>query len=178
MHVRLLVPPKGRAPVWPMTLPDGRLGWPTGEDTMAVRIYTIRSIDVDRAEMDIDFVLHESGGVGMPGADFERFLAVMITRYSSLPRALVRRLARAYGTLMVDLLGDATQMDELGEDFGGGLTEREVDYLVEREWAVTAEDVLFRRSKLGLHVPDDTASRLAAYLQDHHRVRGHDPVAA
>jgi glycerol-3-phosphate dehydrogenase len=55
-------------------------------------------------------------------------------------------------------------MADLGEDFGGGLTAAEVDYLVDREWARTAEDILWRRSKLGLHVPPDAAARIDAYL--------------
>jgi len=70
LHVRLLIPPKGRAPVWPSTRPDGRIDWPKGEDELTVRIYTIRSIDLDRREMDIDFVLHKTCGLPMPGADF------------------------------------------------------------------------------------------------------------
>jgi glycerol-3-phosphate dehydrogenase len=57
-------------------------------------------------------------------------------------------------------------MAALGEDFGGGLTAAEVDYLVREEFARTAEDILWRRSKLGLHVPADTAKKLAAYLGD------------
>ena len=55
-------------------------------------------------------------------------------------------------------------MEDLGEDFGAGLTRAEVDYLIHEEWAVTAEDILWRRSKLGLHVPAGTAERLEAYL--------------
>ena len=52
----------------------------------------------------------------------------------------------------------------LGEHFGAGLYAREVDYLVANEWARTAEDILFRRTKLGLHLERDAANRLAAYL--------------
>ena len=55
-------------------------------------------------------------------------------------------------------------MAALGTDFGGGLSQREVDYLVEHEWAHTPDDILWRRSKLGLHVEDGTAQRLATYL--------------
>ena len=55
-------------------------------------------------------------------------------------------------------------MADLGEDFGAGLTAAEVDYLVRREWARSAEDILWRRSKLGLHVPADAAARIDAYL--------------
>ena len=70
LHVRLLMPPKGREPIWPVTLADGRIGWPEGEDEIGVRYYTIRSIDLVRNEMAIDFVLHEDCGKKMPGAEF------------------------------------------------------------------------------------------------------------
>jgi NADPH-dependent ferric siderophore reductase len=70
LHVRLLMPPKDRVPVWPTTLPDGRIGWPEGEDAIGVRYYTIRSIDLERREMAIDFVLHDDCGKRMPGAEF------------------------------------------------------------------------------------------------------------
>ncbi|MGV1792842.1 DUF2218 domain-containing protein [Rhizobium sp. A37_96] len=66
MHVRLLIPPKGREPVWPHTEPDGRIHWPKGEDELTLRAYTIRSIDLARGTMNIDFVVHE--GDNIPGA--------------------------------------------------------------------------------------------------------------
>jgi NADPH-dependent ferric siderophore reductase len=66
LHVRLLIPPKGREPVWPHTETDGRIHWPKGEDELTLRAYTIRSIDLARGEMDIDFVVHE--GDNVPGA--------------------------------------------------------------------------------------------------------------
>ncbi|NLS19318.1 siderophore-interacting protein [Rhizobium sp. P40RR-XXII] len=66
MHVRLLLPPKGRTPVWPHTEPDGRIHWPKGDDALTIRAYTIRGIDLDRGEMNIDFVVHE--GDNVPGA--------------------------------------------------------------------------------------------------------------
>src|SRR3546814_19528814 len=55
-------------------------------------------------------------------------------------------------------------MADLGADFGGGLHEAEVDYLQREEWALTTDDILWRRSKLGLHVPPGTAERLSAWL--------------
>jgi glycerol-3-phosphate dehydrogenase len=78
---------------------------------------------------------------------------------------LAYRLARAYGTRVDRLLGTATRVADLGEDLGGGLTEAEVDYLVREEWAQTPDDILWRRSKLGLHAPAETAARLAARLE-------------
>jgi glycerol-3-phosphate dehydrogenase len=103
-------------------------------------------------------------GGDMPDADFERFLADLVRRRSFLPEGQARRMGRAYGTRIDELLGDAKTWADLGEDFGGGLTAAEVDYLVRREWARTAEDVLWRRSKLGLHVPPGAAERIDAYL--------------
>jgi glycerol-3-phosphate dehydrogenase len=78
----------------------------------------------------------------------------------------VRRWAYAYGTRALNLLSDAKTMADLGEDFGAGLSRREVDYLVREEWARTAEDILWRRSKLGLHITAEGAARLAAYLAE------------
>lgn len=103
-------------------------------------------------------------GGDMPDADFDRFFANVRQRWPFLPEHLAHRLARAYGTRMEELLGSATSLADLGEDFGAGLTAAEVDYLMRREWARTAEDILWRRSKLGLHVPVDAAAKIDAYL--------------
>jgi NADPH-dependent ferric siderophore reductase len=70
MHVRLLVPPKGKPPAWPTLGPDGRIAWPQGDDEILVRVYTIRAVDVERRELWIDFLLHQAEGVETPGADF------------------------------------------------------------------------------------------------------------
>ena len=103
----------------------------------------------------------------LPGggfAEFDAMLAGLAAAYPALPAELLRRLGRAYGTDAASLLGEARDVGALGRHFGGDLYAREVDYLVTREWARTAEDVLYRRSKLGLHVPDGTAEALDAYL--------------
>src|SRR5262249_37665371 len=67
-----------------------------------------------------------------------------------LSESHARRLARAYGTRSLRLLGDTRSMADLGRRFGADLTAHEVDYLVSEEWASTADDILWRRSKLGL----------------------------
>jgi glycerol-3-phosphate dehydrogenase len=103
-------------------------------------------------------------GGDMPDADFDRFFATVRQRWPFLPEQIAHRLARAYGTRIEELLGSAKSMADLGEDFGAGLTAAEVDYLVRREWARTAEDILWRRSKLGLHVPVDAPAKIDAYL--------------
>jgi glycerol-3-phosphate dehydrogenase len=97
-------------------------------------------------------------------ADFERFLSAFKAHHPFLDEGLARRIARAYGTRAAEFLKGARSMADLGEDFGAGLTAAEVDYLVRREWARSAGDILWRRSKLGLHVPAGTAERIDAYL--------------
>ena len=100
-------------------------------------------------------------GGDMPGADFEAFLSDFAAAYPFLAKAQAYRLARAYGTRAPAWLGAAEKLDDLGSDLGGGLTEAEVAYLVAKEFARTPQDVLWRRSKLGLHVPVGTEARLA-----------------
>jgi glycerol-3-phosphate dehydrogenase len=99
-----------------------------------------------------------------PDNDFEQFVAHTQSRWPFLPTTTTRRLVRAYGTCVAHILGNAKSLSELGEDFGGGLSRAEVDYLREKEWAITADDILWRRSKLGLHVPEDTPEKLTTYL--------------
>ena len=103
-------------------------------------------------------------GGDIPNADFDGFLAEFRRSVPWLPEALARRYARAYGTRVDRLLAGARSLTELGEDFGGGLYGAEIDYLVSQEWAQTADDILWRRSKLGLHVSAETARRLAERL--------------
>ena len=95
-----------------------------------------------------------------PNGDFDAFLAGFRRCFPFLPPSLSFRLAHSYGTKADTLLTGCTGMDDLGHDFGGGMHQREVDYLVRHEWAVTAEDILWRRSKLGLHAPAGTAAAL------------------
>ena len=80
-------------------------------------------------------------------------------RYPFLPPTLLRRLIRSYGTEIPAMLGQARTLTDLGHNFGGGLHEIEVGWLIRNEWACTAEDVLWRRSKLGLRL--STAEQLA-----------------
>lgn len=105
------------------------------------------------------------------GGNFEAFLAQVRSRWPFLGDARSERMARAYGAMLEEMLGSVTDAAGLGEDFGGGLTAVEVDWLVAREWAVSAEDVLMRRTKIGLAVGDAARERLAAYLATKTRVR-------
>jgi glycerol-3-phosphate dehydrogenase len=103
----------------------------------------------------------------MPQADFEAFLAGLAKQYPWLPPELRTRYARAYGTRIERLLGGATGLAALGEQILPGLYAREVEYLRDEEFAVTAEDMLWRRSKLGLHLPAGSEARLDAWLAAH-----------
>ena len=103
-------------------------------------------------------------GGDIPDADFEAYVAALAMERPGLPAPLLRRLARAYGTRIDRLLGAAQTTADLGQNFGAGLFAAEVEYLVDQEWATTAEDILYRRSKLGLHVSAGTAAAIDAYL--------------
>ena len=110
-----------------------------------------------------------TSGSPLPGGDienanFEAYLNDVRERWNWLPPALARRYARAYGTRIERLIGTADTLKELGEHFGDDLYEAEVNYLLRAEWALTDADILWRRSKLGLHISDETAARLRAWL--------------
>jgi glycerol-3-phosphate dehydrogenase len=105
----------------------------------------------------------------LPGGDFsptgfDALTDRLCAQYPKLTRALLTRMARHYGTLVPEILGERRTIEALGEHFGAGLYQAEIDYLVAREWAVTAEDILWRRTKLGLRVEPDDAARLVSYL--------------
>jgi glycerol-3-phosphate dehydrogenase len=103
-------------------------------------------------------------GGDIPGADFDRFVRQLTRRHPWLPPALARRYARAYGTRTEKLLGGGSTIADLGAEIGDGLYETELAYLTSYEWASTAEDILWRRSKMGLRASSDTARRLAEWL--------------
>jgi glycerol-3-phosphate dehydrogenase len=100
-----------------------------------------------------------TGRAALPGGDFpvdgfEALLTAAATRYKFVPLPTLRRLLRAYGTRIDRLLGDATCHADLGRGFGADLTEAELRYLIGNEWARTAQDVVWRRSKLGLRLSE------------------------
>ncbi|MGJ0513485.1 glycerol-3-phosphate dehydrogenase [Methylocystis sp.] len=103
-----------------------------------------------------------------PGGDmpegFDRFLDDLKRDKPFLGDELALRLARAYGTRVFQILKDARALSDLGRDFGCGLTEAEIAYLREKEWARTADDILWRRSKLGLHMSDAQQRALRAFV--------------
>jgi glycerol-3-phosphate dehydrogenase len=112
-----------------------------------------------------------SDDVALPGGDFavQGFDALVVglaRDYPWLDDGQCRRLARAYGTRARMILKDATGKAALGRDFGGGLSEAEVLYLMREEWAQTAADVLWRRSKLGLRLSDDQVAALEDFVAE------------
>ncbi|WP_408736737.1 glycerol-3-phosphate dehydrogenase [Acetobacter suratthaniensis] len=82
-----------------------------------------------------------------------------------LPEGLAWRLMRNYGSRAYEIIGDATSLDEMGLLADSDLGTREIDYLITHEWARTAEDVLWRRSKLGLHLDDAAKAEVEAYIR-------------
>ncbi len=96
--------------------------------------------------------------------DFESFCAQQTSRYSFVPWNLVRRLCRAYGTRVERILGHATALTGLGQEIAPQLYEAELQYLRDQEWARTAEDVLWRRSKLGLRLDSAQTGAVARWL--------------
>jgi glycerol-3-phosphate dehydrogenase len=91
----------------------------------------------------------------LPGGDiYPAFLDWLDRVAEWLPPPTVLRMSRAYGTRLKDLIGDARSLEDLGRHYGGGLYERELAWLVEHEFARTADDVLWRRTKLGLRLTE------------------------
>ncbi|WP_409432236.1 glycerol-3-phosphate dehydrogenase [Litorimonas sp. RW-G-Af-16] len=93
-------------------------------------------------------------GGDIPNADFNKFYLLMQTRYPSVDAKVLLRLCHAYGTRVTLLLGDGDPAPQLGQHFGEGLYEAEARYLVAHEWATSADDIMWRRTKLGVHLSD------------------------
>jgi glycerol-3-phosphate dehydrogenase len=103
-------------------------------------------------------------GGDLPGGAFEAFVRELQRAARWLPSNLARRYARAYGSRVERFLVGARGLGDLGERLGDGFYEAEVDYLRRQEWALSAEDILWRRSKLGLHLGAEAVARLEQYL--------------
>ena len=110
-----------------------------------------------------------TGREPLPGGDFavsefDQIVAGLIGSYAFLPREHATRLVRLYGLRAYDLLAGAKSLDDLGQQFGATLTAAEVDYLRAHEWAETAEDILWRRSKIGLKMTVEQRRAVGDYL--------------
>ena len=87
--------------------------------------------------------------------------------YPFLTNETLHRLIRSYGLMTTNIFGDTDSIESLGIDFGSGLYEKEVKYLIEKEWARFSDDILYRRSKLGLTLPDEGLIKLNSYLDNY-----------
>ncbi|MBP2301333.1 glycerol-3-phosphate dehydrogenase [Azospirillum picis] len=113
-------------------------------------------------------------GGNIPEADFARFLDQFKRGRPWLPDATALRLARAYGTRVEGLLGGAQGLADLGRDFGGGVYEAELDYAAREEFALSGDDFLWRRSKLGLHLDAAARQAIGGWFEDRRRDRSPD----
>jgi len=104
-------------------------------------------------------------GGDFPATGFDAQVTKLKSGYPFLDQRLARRLTRLYGTRAQTLLGLAKSNADLGRNFGADLHEAEVRYLVEHEWAVTAEDVLWRRTKRGLHFNREQTAALDEFMR-------------
>jgi glycerol-3-phosphate dehydrogenase len=103
-------------------------------------------------------------GGDIPDADIDAFEAAFKEDHPWLDEGIARRYVHSYGDRASIVLAGARNMSGLGRHFGAGLYEREVEYLVAHEWAETAGDILWRRTKIGLHISADGAAALADWL--------------
>ena len=111
-----------------------------------------------------------TAGKALPGGDFEvgdfdELVDNLHKRFGFMTERWAKRLVRAYGSEAWDLLAGAESADDLGWDFGATLTEREVAWLMDHEYARTAEDVIWRRSKLGLRMNETQKTALQDFMQ-------------
>lgn len=109
------------------------------------------------------------GAAARPDEDFERFVSAVRSKHPWLDAALARRLARAYGARISTVIGEAKSMSDMGQAVAPGLHERELRYLQQEEWACSGDDVLWRRSKLGLYFTPEERERVGAWMQQQAR---------
>jgi glycerol-3-phosphate dehydrogenase len=124
-----------------------------------------------------------TGGEALPGGDFpvngfDTLAAALGAEHPYLPPEHVRRLARAYGTRAGRLLEGCRKAADLGRRFGADLSEREVAYLMDHEWAAAAADVVWRRSKLGLRLTRDEIASLDSWMGARRQAAAEPPRAA
>ena len=101
------------------------------------------------------------------GFSFESYIKQFRKQYAWLEKSMLDRMLNNYGTLLEIILAQSTSINDLGQHFGHGLYQIEVDYLVQHEWASSAEDILWRRTKLGLAFDQEQIVKLCEYLSSH-----------
>ena len=108
----------------------------------------------------------QQAGALVKSYDFDQFSTRFCTQYAWLPEKLAQRYARCYGTRASRMLGTARSMADLGEELTPGMFEQEARYLIEVEWAQSAEDILWRRTKCGLYCQPQHLERLQEWLNN------------
>src|SRR5699024_8933980 len=109
-----------------------------------------------------------ANGHPLPGgekADPGQIVETLCSNQPSLPRPMIARLVFSYGTRAMTIIGKANTVEDMGTHFGADLYQAEVDYLIENEWARTTEDIIWRRSKLGLRMTEAETRTLTTYLE-------------
>ncbi len=127
------------------------------------------AVDLLATRLDVLKADHWTADEALPGGDFPRdaqglLVGELRREYPFLDKVQATRIARAYGLDAISWLGAAKSWDELGQDFGAGLSEAEVNHLRRNEWAVSADDVLWRRTKLGLHMDAPGQAALKEFM--------------
>ena len=142
------------------------------------KITTFRKL----AESMMDIVEEQIGakepewtkGASLPGGSFKaeeygKLIAKITNNYPFLSNKIATRLLQAYGMRAFKILDGATSIEDMGQDFSGdtdaGLYAREIDYLIDNEWVRDADDVLWRRSKLGIKVKGEAVAQLQTYIE-------------
>ncbi|HBD23166.1 MAG TPA: glycerol-3-phosphate dehydrogenase [Oceanospirillaceae bacterium] len=135
------------------------------------KITTYRKLAESLVDKITDFFPNMGGSwtqnAPLPGGEFDGPYQLKLDlriAFPWLPYSIISRYVRCYGTLSYAILQNANSIDSLGRHFGAGLYEKEVDYLVTQEWARTTDDIIWRRTKLGLFLQADGIKDLASYL--------------
>lgn len=110
-----------------------------------------------------------TANTAIPGSDFnglslQQFIKKIQRQFPELPKSLLQRYVLTYGSNSIKLLNNAQQLSKLGQHFGADLYESEIKYLIENEWAQTANDILWRRTKLGLMITEGEKQKLICWL--------------
>ncbi len=156
---------------------QGRNGDPPLLDIFGGKITTYRHLAEDAlAKLEHwfpDMPAPWTRGVALPGGDFDVGGFDALTEglehaFPAIDPVVIRRLARAYGTTTRTLLAGVRDVADLGTHFGAGLYQREVEYMIRNEWAMTADDIVWRRSKLGLRLTRAEVDRLGGWIGDNY----------
>jgi glycerol-3-phosphate dehydrogenase len=153
---------------------DGKPGEPPLLSIVGGKITTYRRVAEEALRRLVPALSRRAGrawtrGAPLPGGDFacgdrDRLARDLAAAVPALGAATSDRLVRTYGTMARTVLANAARAEDLGLHFGADLYEREVRHLIDKEWAMTADDILWRRTKLGLRLTEDERGRLDDWL--------------